>query len=189
MLHLHIITRKQAQNANLKKYFPGSACPKGHIAERYTGAGTCTLCAMNNSKKRSEYYKIYYRKNRNKRLIQSKEWSENNKSRQMKNISRWQKENSEKVRAYKSNYKHARRAKESLGATWKDVQAWKLSQDKVCYWCGESCLNEYHVDHYIPLSKGGDHSLENIVIACPRCNLRKSDKDPCQFAKEVGRLF
>lgn len=189
MLHLHIITRKQAQRANLKKYFPGSQCPKGHLAERYTGAGTCTLCAIKNSKNRSEYYKGYYRENRNKKLGQSREWSQNNKSRQMENVSRWQKENIEKVRAYKANYKHARRAQEAGGATWKDVQIWKLSQDKVCYWRGESCLDEYHVDHYIPLSKGGAHSVENFVIACPGCNLRKSDKDPYQFAAEVGRLF
>lgn len=32
-----------------------------------------------------------------------------------------------------------------------------------------------HLDHYIPASKGGETSVENIVLACPDCNLDKSD--------------
>lgn len=32
------------------------------------------------------------------------------------------------------------------------------------------------IDHVIPLSKGGDHSMENCVIACGACNSKKSNK-------------
>lgn len=32
-----------------------------------------------------------------------------------------------------------------------------------------------HIDHYIPESKGGETSLGNLVLACPDCNLAKSD--------------
>ncbi len=34
----------------------------------------------------------------------------------------------------------------------------------------------FHFDHVIPFSKGGRDSLENLVIACPKCNLEKYDK-------------
>ena len=31
-----------------------------------------------------------------------------------------------------------------------------------------------HFDHVIPLSKGGEHRVENIAVAHGRCNVRKS---------------
>ena len=34
----------------------------------------------------------------------------------------------------------------------------------------------FHIEHVIPQSKGGESTLENLVLACPGCNLRKADK-------------
>lgn len=61
-----------------------------------------------------------------------------------------------------------------------------------CYWCTKvfdekKLVNEYgylfghdywrdsiHIDHVIPLCKGGTDDLGNLVVACADCNLRKS---------------
>ncbi len=48
-------------------------------------------------------------------------------------------------------------------------------QNFTCKYC-EKPLIEYHIDHVIPLCKGGDNSKENLVIACPKCNLSKGGK-------------
>jgi hypothetical protein len=32
----------------------------------------------------------------------------------------------------------------------------------------------FHIEHVIPLSKGGSSSLENLALACPGCNLHKA---------------
>lgn len=49
-----------------------------------------------------------------------------------------------------------------------------------CFYC--SCdLTEYHVDHYIPLSRGGTNWPSNIVLACPQCNMAKGDMMPERF--------
>jgi 5-methylcytosine-specific restriction endonuclease McrA len=65
-----------------------------------------------------------------------------------------------------------------------DVLAQFERQNGRCYWCG--CrLGPYHVDHVIPLSKGGSNGPENIVASCPPCNLSKNAKMPSEFA---GRL-
>lgn len=46
---------------------------------------------------------------------------------------------------------------------------------KKCPMCDKR-LNEYHIDHVIPLSKGGRHTSSNLQLLCPRCNIEKSDK-------------
>jgi hypothetical protein len=35
---------------------------------------------------------------------------------------------------------------------------------------------QFHLEHLIPKSRGGDSGLENLAWACPSCNLRKSDR-------------
>lgn len=48
----------------------------------------------------------------------------------------------------------------------------------ICMKCGKRLdENNFHVDHIVPLSKGGDEwNLDNLELSCPRCNLKKSDK-------------
>lgn len=54
------------------------------------------------------------------------------------------------------------------------------SQKGLCFYCDGS-LDNYHIDHIIPLSKGGEHQLHNLVLSCPTCNLKKGNKDPEEF--------
>jgi 5-methylcytosine-specific restriction endonuclease McrA len=46
----------------------------------------------------------------------------------------------------------------------------------VCQCCGEHCPETGHVDHIIPLSRGGDDKLDNLVWACEKCNLSKGNR-------------
>jgi 5-methylcytosine-specific restriction endonuclease McrA len=46
-------------------------------------------------------------------------------------------------------------------------------------------LGERHVDHVIPLAKGGRHAASNLAIACASCNCRKGTKLP----QELGLLL
>ncbi|NLB85017.1 MAG: HNH endonuclease, partial [Acholeplasmataceae bacterium] len=49
--------------------------------------------------------------------------------------------------------------------------------------------NKYNIDHYIPISKGGEHTIDNLVISCEKCNKQKHAKDPYEFALTKGRLL
>jgi 5-methylcytosine-specific restriction endonuclease McrA len=52
-----------------------------------------------------------------------------------------------------------------------------------CRWCGkETTPRHRHIDHIIPLSKGGADAVANLCIACPRCNRSKAAKLPEEFA-------
>lgn len=65
-----------------------------------------------------------------------------------------------------------------------DVRLQMVNQKNTCWWCSKK-LTKYHIDHLIPLSKGGSNRADNIVISCPSCNLHKSSKMPCDFAHRL----
>lgn len=64
-----------------------------------------------------------------------------------------------------------------------DVQRIRAQQGNRCFWCGAALGRSYHVDHYIPLSKGGSNWPENLDVACGACNLAKGAKMPGEFAR------
>lgn len=68
-------------------------------------------------------------------------------------------------------------------------KGWKLSlkfkrllwdaNDGQCCYCGSAIQDHktMHVDHWVPLCAGGDHSIDNLVCACPGCNMKKGGRD------------
>ena len=58
-----------------------------------------------------------------------------------------------------------------------------------CAYCGcELDFNDFHIDHLIPLSKGGTNG-KNRVPSCPLCNLCKHDLDLEDFRKKIEGIF
>jgi len=56
-----------------------------------------------------------------------------------------------------------------------------------CQYCGKQS-HQLTLDHVIPRHKGGQHTWENIVSACVRCNRRKAGNTPEQAGMELIRL-
>lgn len=50
------------------------------------------------------------------------------------------------------------------------------AQDGKCHWCKQLIMGESHIDHKIPLIKGGDSSIENLCATCPNCNRKRHMK-------------
>lgn len=101
----------------------------------------------------------------------------------------WNRTNKERRAAIVRSYDARRRAWKSGGISGPVLANWTQGQKKVCYWCGAKCADSFHVDHYTPLSRGGEHEISNLVISCGPCNFKKNAKDPLDFAREVGRLM
>jgi CRISPR/Cas system Type II protein with McrA/HNH and RuvC-like nuclease domain len=61
-------------------------------------------------------------------------------------------------------------------------------QKGLCYYCGCEMTRVSHtrltacMEHVVPISRGGDNSLENVVISCASCNNRKNNKRPHEWA-------
>jgi CRISPR-associated endonuclease Csn1 len=57
-----------------------------------------------------------------------------------------------------------------------------------CVYCTEPIVRSVnaHLDHIIPVSKGGLATAENLVWACDRCNLAKRDLALMVFLRRAG---
>ena len=60
-------------------------------------------------------------------------------------------------------------------AQWLEIQA---AQNHRCYYCGKRCKGRMTQDHITPLTKGGAHTLHNIIGACALCNSMKQAGPP-----------
>ncbi len=50
-----------------------------------------------------------------------------------------------------------------------------------CQYCGKTSAR-LTIDHVKPRHRGGEHSWENLVAACPACNRRKGGRNPTEAA-------
>lgn len=53
-----------------------------------------------------------------------------------------------------------------------------------CYMCGS--IENQSIDHIIPLSRGGRHSVGNILTLCLRCNMSKHARTITEWKKELA---
>ena len=60
-----------------------------------------------------------------------------------------------------------------------------LARDNyTCQYCGVKG-RELTIDHVVPRWVGGDHTWDNLVACCRRCNLKKGDKTPQQASMKL----
>lgn len=122
-----------------------------------------------------QYFRAYRRANRERLLSLQRQYRA---------------ENLERCRAH-SRLGAIRRRARLLSApgdfTSADIAAKLELQGGLCYYC-EADLSEtgYHVDHKIPLARGGSNWPANLCCACPDCNVRKNDRDFWEFLEQAA---
>lgn len=85
---------------------------------------------------------------------------------------------SERGRVSTAQHNHRRRSLTQDGHV--SAKEWRALVEKfqnACAYCGTSDV-ALTMDHVIPLSRGGRHSVSNIVPACLRCNSSKGSRTP-----------
>lgn len=61
-----------------------------------------------------------------------------------------------------------------------------LRDQYTCQYCGKK-TQELTLDHVIPRRQRGAHTWENVVAACPKCNLRKAGRTPVEASMKLIR--
>lgn len=99
-------------------------------------------------------------------------WARRNPDKKREATLRWRKEHPGKVRE-----QWRRRAARKAGAMIEPVdEAFIYERGRyACVYCSGP-LN-LTLDHVAPLSKGGEHKYDNLVVACRSCNCSKGAKD------------
>ena len=188
MCEKRIITRSEAKKAGLRRYYTGVPCEFGHLAERAVSNYNCVMCKMR-KKVGSEGAKRYHRLAFQRISPEKrKELAEKQKAKRHANpeyhaqrAKAWRDNNREKRKAYASK-RRALLLNAEGSHTPEDIK-WLLNvQDGKCANCQIDVGGSYHVDHFIPLSKGGSNWLHNLQILCPPCNTSKGNKDPLEWA-------
>ena len=131
-----------------------------------------------NKERRAESYNDWYQRNLERTRAAKRQWYFDNLERSRATNKKWYQEHPEYNRA---NQARRRAQKAKTLSDPKGVKAiYELSVrgiDIKCYLCGKVTEpNDRHVDHVIPLSMGGNHSPDNLAIACSSCNLKKGSK-------------
>jgi 5-methylcytosine-specific restriction endonuclease McrA len=91
--------------------------------------------------------------------------------RRKEKLALYKKKNKGKVNVWNQN-----RRKNTVGKLSPNiVEKLKLSQLGRCAICF-SDLVKYHIDHIVPISKGGPNIDSNVQLTCISCNLKKSNK-------------
>ena len=146
------------------------------------------------SEQKKQYYKEnrvkfrrwsrkYYENNKEKVILSTKEFGENNKHKVRKYKAKWRENNKDICNIYYLQYKSK---KKKLPATlnleqWENIKSAFYNRCAYCGMTEEEHLKEYneqlHQEHFIPLSKGGEYTHNNIIPACKMCNSSKSNKN------------
>ncbi len=106
-----------------------------------------------------------------------RQYARANRDRKREDQRRYRAENPERYRAYVRNYQAQKRANGGHVSA-AELREQYERQGGRCYWCSVEVGDDFHLDHVIPLKRGGLHQIDNIVVSCPFCNASKHDKLP-----------
>lgn len=181
---------------NLSEFYSNKSKKDGKATE-------CKDCRKEQDKKYREEnketrknYQIKYWKENSAELYEAKkEYISNNKEAHLKRQHTWYEKNKDSIKIRISQYKkdhpeqyqmyNNRRLalKKTTIVELFTIQDIVSMYGNKCFYCNDK-FDE--IDHYIPLSKGGSHTLDNIRPSCKPCNLTKSNKLPDEFIKYKG---
>jgi 5-methylcytosine-specific restriction endonuclease McrA len=167
---------QECNNAANLEYYSNNGEARREYARQYRD---------NNREAKRESDRQYRANNCDARREYNREYQANNLEAARERSRQWATNNPDKARA-----NSARRRARQLDATvevftTEELHAHWLSKGidpEKCWYCAKPVE---HYDHFEPLSRGGKHSMDNLVPACASCNLSKHARCPWEFISSM----
>lgn len=126
--------------------------------------------AKQNLRLNPEYSKNYYEKNKAKLNAKHREWRAKN-HKKAREIEKNYRLKNPQVGRLQSQRRRALKMQNGIFLVTVNDSIKILKNS--CFYCGQ---DSQHLDHVIPLTRGGRHSLGNLVASCAKCNISKNNK-------------
>jgi len=124
---MEIITRKEAKEKGLTRYYTGKPCLNGHISERLLSSGQCLTCNKDRYEQNKEEIKQrvrnWSRDNKDRKRATDKAYRENNKQKVRKGWKDWADRNRASMNEARKAWRESN--KERLALYWKNYHAEK----------------------------------------------------------------
>lgn len=191
--------RREARERGDIKYFTGQPCKHGHVSGRLVSSGHCDRCASIRAGK--SHKKARHGPNgdevRAKHLAMRNRWLLKPGSREMvlAGTARWsvnyRLDHPIEYRVYTANQRAKKFAGIGLPGLLLLQEVYELleKQKYKCAECFDPLKKNFHLDHKMPLSRGGPNKIENIQGLCAPCNAAKHCADHLEWARIKGRLL
>ncbi|MFE7624229.1 HNH endonuclease [Streptomyces sp. NPDC057509] len=185
--------RMRFNKAMREKGVAAKACSKCFVVKGHIGfavarqetdgrAAYCRACSNVATRR-------WRKENPEKQAAASRRWYVENRSRHAHVVRQWKGANPDTVRASSRISRSIRRARKASTTvtpfTHEDMlRDWEDHDLYGCAFCGGPYEE---IEHLVPLSRGGEHSLANIVPSCIECNRGvggKHARDPWEWLAE-----
>jgi hypothetical protein len=165
--------------------------------------------------KAKEYHKMWREKNREKIIVKRKKYYNENKDSELERHKRWQLENADYLKSYYLEYYTNNHDDELCRAVkyrltpdgqansrkWRSIRRATNRGHKI-NWTPEDHARvsdlfqkaarrsrvtgkKFHVDHRVPLARGGAHHPDNMQVVCAKYNLSKGAKLEEEFSHKL----
>ena len=169
-----LISRKEAQKKNLKRYFTGKKCIRGHLSERITNDRHCVLCKRIQEKIHRKKHGPY------KLKMKSHLWA----------------------LLLSAKYQKKSKAASILEFDRQEFYDWyDKNYNGECYYCGisiekyesEKLFLKYKAPGYRfgldRMNSQDTYNLKNIAVCCSLCNSAKSFVFEADEFREIARKY
>lgn len=168
--------------AGLTRYFTGEPCKHGHVAERMVSTATCVVCLKEKTKRWRKAHPEFDRK-------KAKARNQKDPAAGLARLKRWIVENPERAAVASQNWKERNPARAAAirGLFYAERRCAAFPEDKdrstiiqetlpvyaECVRLTRETGKAHHVDHIVPISKGGEHTLSNLQVLSAYENQKK----------------
>lgn len=158
---------------------------------------SCRRWRQNHTQEDSEYHKQYRVENRLTIRQKGREYYHSNIEKERLRGKIYRRNNRVKENTKTRNYRARKRNAEGNHTVEETRDLFQRQKGK-CYYCHKKLINPFtkegkgeiaHLDHVIPLKRGGRNDIGNLVWACGFCNDSKGDKLPHEWHRNNGRLI